>query len=125
MWSSWRREHVRLQGLHNERPLGRAVGDGRRHEPIERPPITTTEATEVKTSGHPQPKCSTILVSVYLTRWSMPTEHLTRRQASCGTLPLASDHVADDGGAALTQNDERPLPLTGLDVQATGDTAAG
>jgi hypothetical protein len=67
----------------------------------------------VKTSGHPQPKCSTILVSVYLTRWSMPTEHLTRRQASCGMLPLASDHVADDGGAALTQNDDRPLPAHG------------
>jgi hypothetical protein len=62
-----RREHVRLQGLHDERPLGRAVGDGRRHEPIERP--TAVPHSRKTTTAH--------------------------------------------------------SPLTGLDVQATGDTAAG
>jgi hypothetical protein len=75
-------------------------------------------------SGHPRPKCSTILVSVYLTRWSMTTEYLTRRQASCGTLPPAttSPTTAVPHSRKTTTADS---PLTGLDVQATGDTAAG
>jgi lysophospholipase L1-like esterase len=63
-----------------------------------------------------------LAVSLYVPGGEVPTEHFAGRQISYGTSPLAGNFTQDASGAPFTQTTTARYFVSGLDVQAPGDS---